>query len=378
MTSAAPRRLPAVFAPEHILKLLLVFVPLAVLAEWLHWGGITVFVCACVAIIPLAGLMGEATERLAARLGAGIGGLLNATFGNAAELIIALVALSRGYHDVVKASITGSIIGNILLVLGLSVFLGGLKRERQTFDRAAASMGSTLLVLAAIGLVVPAVFHYLGERAVAGAKITMAQERTLEQGLSLEISIVLFIAYALSLVFALRTHKHLYAGQSHAEAHDATARPEAPWRAVVMLVGATVLVAWMSELLVGAVEEAAHVLGLTEVFVGVIVVAIIGNAAEHSTAVLVALKNKMDLAMNIAIGSSIQIALFVAPVLVFVSYLFEGGPMNLVFTPFEVLAVLMAVAAAKMVAEDGESNWLEGVLLLAVYVVIGIAFYFLP
>jgi Ca2+:H+ antiporter len=378
MTSAAPRRLPAVFAPEHILKLLLVFVPLAVLAEWLHWGGITVFVCACVAIIPLAGLMGEATERLAARLGAGIGGLLNATFGNAAELIIALVALSRGYHDVVKASITGSIIGNILLVLGLSVFLGGLKRERQTFDRAAASMGSTLLVLAAIGLVVPAVFHYLGERAVAGAKITMAQERALEQGLSLEISIVLFIAYALSLVFALRTHKHLYAGQSHAEAHDATARPEAPWRAVVMLIGATVLVAWMSELLVGAVEEAAHVLGLTEVFVGVIVVAIIGNAAEHSTAVLVALKNKMDLAMNIAIGSSIQIALFVAPVLVFVSYLFEGGPMNLVFTPFEVLAVLMAVAAAKMVAEDGESNWLEGVLLLAVYVVIGIAFYFLP
>jgi Ca2+:H+ antiporter len=378
MTSAAPRRLPAVFAPEHILKLLLVFVPLAVLAEWLHWGGITVFVCACIAIIPLAGLMGEATVRLAARLGAGIGGLLNATFGNAAELIIALVALSRGYHDVVKASITGSIIGNILLVLGLSVFLGGLKRERQTFDRAAASMGSTLLVLAAIGLVVPAVFHYLGERAVAGAKITMAQERALEQGLSLEISIVLFIAYALSLVFALRTHKHLYAGQSHAEAHDATARPEAPWRAVVMLVGATVLVAWMSELLVGAVEEAAHVLGLTEVFVGVIVVAIIGNAAEHSTAVLVALKNKMDLAMNIAIGSSIQIALFVAPVLVFVSYLFEGGPMNLVFTPFEVLAVLMAVAAAKMVAEDGESNWLEGVLLLAVYVVIGIAFYFLP
>jgi Ca2+:H+ antiporter len=378
MTSAAPRRLPAVFAPEHILKLLLVFVPLAVLAEWLHWGGITVFVCACIAIIPLAGLMGEATERLAARLGAGIGGLLNATFGNAAELIIALVALSRGYHDVVKASITGSIIGNILLVLGLSVFLGGLKRERQTFDRAAASMGSTLLVLAAIGLVVPAVFHYLGERAVAGAKITMAQERALEQGLSLEISIVLFIAYALSLVFALRTHKHLYAGQSHAEAHDATARPEAPWRAVFMLIGATVLVAWMSELLVGAVEEAAHVLGLTEVFVGVIVVAIIGNAAEHSTAVLVALKNKMDLAMNIAIGSSIQIALFVAPVLVFVSYLFEGGPMNLVFTPFEVLAVLMAVAAAKMVAEDGESNWLEGVLLLAVYVVIGIAFYFLP
>jgi Ca2+:H+ antiporter len=376
--TARPRDLRAIFAPEHILKLLLVFVPLAVIAEWLHWGGIAVFVCACIAIIPLAGIMGEATERLAARLGAGIGGLLNATFGNAAELIIALVALSRGYHDVVKASITGSIIGNILLVLGLSVLLGGLKRERQTFDRAAAGVGSTLLVLAAIGLVVPAVFHYLGEAAVEGAQITLAQERALEQGLSLEISVVLFIAYALSLVFALRTHKHLYAGQSHAEAHDATARPASPVRAVVTLVAATVMVAWMSELLVGAVEEAAHVLGLTQVFVGVIVVAVIGNAAEHSTAVLVAMKNKMDLAMNIAIGSSIQIALFVAPVLVFVSYLFPGGPMNLVFTPFEVLAVLMAVAAAKMVAEDGESNWLEGVLLLAVYVVIGIAFYFLP
>jgi Ca2+:H+ antiporter len=375
---AAPGRLQALFAPERLLKLLLVFVPLAALAEWLHWGGTAVFICACVAIIPLAGLMGEATERLAARLGAGIGGLLNATFGNAAELIIALVALSRGYHDVVKASVTGSIIGNILLVLGLSIFAGGLRRERQTFDRAAAGVGSTLLVLAAIGLVVPAVFHYLGEAAVHVQRLTLAQERALEQGLSLEISIVLFIAYALSLVFALRTHKHLYAGQSHTEAHDATARPEAPWRAVVTLVAATAMVAWMSELLVGAVEEAAHALGLTEVFVGVIVVAVIGNAAEHSTAVLVAIKNKMDLAMNIAIGSSIQIALFVAPLLVFISYLFPGGPMNLVFTPFEVLAVLMAVAAAKMVAEDGESNWLEGVLLLAVYVVIGMAFYFLP
>lgn len=376
--TAASGRLRPLLAPEHILKLLLVFVPLAALAEWLHWGGVAVFVCACIAIIPLAGLMGEATESLAARLGAGIGGLLNATFGNAAELIIALVALSRGYHDVVKASLTGSIIGNILLVLGLSVLLGGIRRERQTFDRAAAGVGSTLLVLAAIGLVVPAVYHYIGEAAVEGEVITLSQERALEQGLSLEISIVLFIAYALSLVFALRTHKHLYAGQSHAEAHDATARPEAPWRAVVTLIAATAMVAWMSELLVGAVEEAAHVLGLTEVFVGVIVVAIIGNAAEHSTAVLVAMKNKMDLAMNIAIGSSIQIALFVAPLLVFVSYLFPGGPMNLVFTPFEVMAVLMAVAAAKMVAEDGESNWLEGVLLLAVYVVIGIAFYFLP
>jgi len=375
---AAPGAARAFFAPENALKLLLVFIPVAALAEWLHWGAITVFLCAGVAIIPLAGLMGEATERLAARLGAGVGGLLNATFGNAAELIIALVALSRGYHDVVKASLTGSIVGNILLVLGLSIFLGGLKRQKQTFDRAAAGVGATLLALAAIGLLVPAVFHYLGEARVREGGITLAHERVLEQGLSLEISVVLFVMYVLSLVFALRTHRHLYAGQDHAESHPATARPSTPTGAVFTLIAATVLVAWMSELLVGAVAEAAHVLGLTEVFVGVIVVAVIGNAAEHSTAVLVALKNKMDLAMNIAIGSSIQVALFVAPLLVFVSYGFGREPMNLVFTPFEVLAVIVAVAVARMVSEDGESNWLEGALLLAVYLVIAIAFYFLP
>jgi Ca2+:H+ antiporter len=363
---------------ENILRLLLVFVPLAVLAEWLHWGGISVFVFACLAIIPLAGLMGEATEKLAARLGAGVGGLLNATFGNAAELIIALVALQRGYDDVVKASLTGSIIGNVLLVLGLAILAGGLRRERQVFDRAAAAVGSTLLGLAAIGLVVPAVFHYVGEAAVRGSRITIERERILEQGLSLEISIVLFAAYGLSLLFSLRTHKHLYAGQAHADAHEHDAAPARPWPAVLTLVIATAFVAWMSELLVGAVEEAAHAFGLTQVFVGVIVVAVIGNAAEHSTAVLVAIRNKMDLAINIAIGSSIQIALFVAPVLVFASYLRGSGPMNLVFTPFEVLAVMVAVWVANMVAEDGESNWLEGALLLAVYLVLGIAFFFLP
>ncbi len=375
---AAPSGLRSLFSPEHALKLLLIFVPLAALGRWLEWGGVPVFVCAGLAIVPLAGIMGEATERLAARLGSGVGGLLNATFGNAAELIIALVALSRGYPNVVKASLTGSIIGNVLLVLGFAIFAGGLRRHRQTFDRAAAGVGSTLLVLAAIGFVVPAVFHHLGELAVLGRQVTAEHELALERGLSIEISIVLLIAYAASLVFSLRTHKHLFAGPSHDDAHDATARPESPWRAVLMLVGATLLVAWMSELLVGAVEEAAHALGLTQVFVGVIVVAIIGNAAEHSTAVLVAIKDKMDLAMHIAIGSSTQIALFVAPVLVFASYLLPGKPMDLLFTPFEVLAVLMAVATAKMVAEDGESNWLEGLLLIAVYVVIGIAFYFLP
>ncbi len=363
-------------APEHLLKLLLVFVPLAAVAEWAHWGGTAVFVCAAIAIVPLAGLMGEATERLAERLGAGVGGLLNATFGNAAELIIALMALHRGLYDVVKASLTGSIIGNVLLVLGLACVAGGARRERQSFDRSAAGVGSTLLALAAIGLVVPAMFHFAAEGAIASGSLTRASELARERSLSLEISIVLFAAYVLSLVFSLRTHRHLYAGAP--AGHAPHGAPAHLGRAVVTLLVATAMVAWMSELLVGAVEEASHTLGLTEVFVGVIVVAIIGNAAEHSTAVLVAMKNQMDLALNIAIGSSIQIALFVAPVLVFASYLMPSGPMDLRFTPFEVLAVGIAVFVVNLVAQDGESNWLEGALLLAVYLVLAIAFFFLP
>ena len=336
---------------------------------------------ACLAIIPLAGIMGSATERLASRLGAGVGGLLNATFGNAAELIIALAALQRGLFDVVKASLTGSIIGNVLLVLGASLLVGGLKRERQSFDRAAAAVGSTLLALATIGLLVPALFHHVAESAVRSARITEAKEAVLERSLSLEIAAVLFVAYLLSLWFSLRTHKHLYAGQhvegGHAD-HEAEARGGGIARAVVTLLAATALVAWMSELLVGAVQETAEVLGLTQVFVGVIVVAVIGNAAEHSTAILMAAKNKMDLALHIAIGSSIQIALFVAPVLVFVSYFMPHGPMDLRFTPFEVLAVAISMGIVNLVAQDGESNWLEGALMLAVYCILGIGFYFLP
>ncbi len=365
-------------APERTLQLLLVFVPLAALAEWLHWGAVPTFLCACLAIVPLAGLMGEATERLAARLGAGLGGLLNATFGNAAEFIIAGVALQNGLFDVVKASLTGSIIGNVLLVLGLSILAGGMRRERQTFDRSAAAAGSTLLGLAAIGLLVPAMFHFVAEDAVQSATLTPARVLVLERGLSLDISVVLLAAYVLSLLFSLRTHRHLYAGQDLASAREPAAAGGSPARAVLTLVAATALVAWMSELLVGAVEEASTVLGFTEVFVGVIVVAVIGNAAEHSTAVLMAIRNKMDLALNIAIGSSIQIALLVAPVLVFASYLVPDGPMDLRFSLFEVLAVMIAVAGVNMVAQDGESNWLEGALLVAVYLLLAMAFYFLP
>ena len=363
--------------PGRWLMLMLVFVPLAPLAEWLHWGPLPVFAFACLAIIPLAGLMGESTEHLAARLGAGIGGFLNATFGNAAEMIIAIMALRRGLYDVVKASLTGSIIGNCLLVLGLAVLLGGLKRERQTFDRSAAAVGSTLLALAAIGMLVPAIFHMVAENEVTRGTLTRARETAIETGLSLEIAIVLLAVYGLSLLFSLRTHRHLYAGQDHSGAHEA-GPAGTMGRSVITLVIATALVAWMSELLVGVVEEASHTLGLTQVFVGVIVVAVIGNAAEHSTAVLVAMRNKMDLAMNIAIGSSIQIALFVAPVLVLLSYVIGPRPMDLRFTLFEVLAVAIGVGVVNMVAQDGESNWLEGVLLLAVYLVLAMAFFFLP
>jgi Ca2+:H+ antiporter len=319
--------------------------------------------------------MGEATEQLAARLGAGVGGLLNATFGNAAELIIALAAMQRGLYEVVKASLTGSIIGNVLLVLGLACLAGGLGREKQTFDRAAAAASSTLLALAAIGLVVPAMFHLATQAAVNARTLEPGREAGLERGLSLEIAVVLFGVYLLSLIFSLRTHRHLFAGSRAAT--ETTAAPP-PWRPAITLLLSTALVAWMSELLVGAVGEASRALGLTPVFVGVIVVAVIGNAAEHSTAVLVAIKNQMDLAVHIAIGSSLQIALFVAPVLVFVSYLMPHGPMDLRFSGFEVLAVGIAAGVANLVAQDGESNWLEGTLLLAVYGILAIAFFFLP
>ena len=355
------------------LLVLLVFVPIAIALEFMHADPVWIFVASSAAIIPLAGLMGKATEHLAEKIGAGIGGLLNATFGNAAELIIALIALRAGLHEVVKASITGSIIGNVLLVLGLSIVVGGAKFQTQTFNRTAAGVGATLLTLSAIGLVVPAIFHY----------IVRGHPDAHEQELSLEIAVVLFVTYILSLLFALRTHKHLYAGDSHGHEHGHAgdeALGTTGWskgKSVTVLLVATIFVALMSEFLVGAVEHTAHTLGLTDVFVGVILVAIIGNAAEHSTAVLMAAKNQMDLALNIAIGSSIQVALFVAPVLVFASYLF-GQPMNLIFTTFEVVAIVLTVGVVALVSMDGESNWMEGIQLLAVYVILGIAFYFLP
>ncbi len=359
--------LKKLFAPENLLSWFLIFVPIAAFLEFTHASSIAIFATSALAIIPLAGWMGRATEHLAEKLGQGIGGLLNATFGNAAELIIALMALRKGLFDVVKASITGSIIGNVLLVLGLSVVVGGLKFPRQVFNKTAAMLGSTMLALSAIALLMPAVFHMV------------VSNKSREQDLSVEIAVVLIITYVLSLIFTLRTHSHLYTGGVD-EKEEEEAIGTHGWsmgRSIGILLVATLLVAVMSEFLVGAVEEASRKLGLTEIFVGVILVAIIGNAAEHSTAVLVAMKNKMDLALNIAIGSSMQIALFVAPVLVFVSYAF-GRPMNLLFSPLEVVAIGVSVLVVALIAQDGESNWMEGVLLLAVYTILGLTFYFLP
>lgn len=359
------------FAPENLLNLLLVFVPAAFILEFTHSRPILVFAASALAIIPLAGLMGKATEHLAEKLGEGVGGLLNATFGNAAELIIAVMALRKGLYDVVKASLTGSIIGNVLLVFGLSAIAGGLKYPVQRFNKTAASLGTTLLMLSAIALVIPAIFHTVGATG-AGPLV--------ENEISLEISIVLIICYVLSLIFSLRTHKHLYVSDLDAEAEQAAGTHG--WsqkKSVAVLLVATLFVAVMSEFLVGAVEEAARALHMSDVFVGVILVAIIGNAAEHSTAVLMALKNKMDLALNIAVGSSIQVALFVAPTLIFLSYFIGGrGPMDLRFTTFEVVAIGISVFTVSQISQDGESNWMEGVQLLAVYIILGIAFFYLP
>jgi Ca2+:H+ antiporter len=350
---------------------LLVCLPAAVGADWLApQAHVVIFVTACLSIVPLAAWMGRATEHLAERTGEGVGGLLNATFGNAAEMIIALTALRGGLVGVVKASITGAIIGNVLLVLGAALFAGGLRYPTQHFNAAGARSQATMLLLAATALVAPASYHHLAGGDPAAR----------EGSLSSEVAVVLLTSYALGLVFSLRTHRQLFAGHT-AEAAAVEDTDHASWslaRSLGVLGAVTVLIAWVSEILVGSVEHAAQAFGMSEVFVGVIVLAIVGNSAEQSTAVLVAVKNRMDLSLSIAIGSSIQIALFVAPVLVLASYLVAPEPMNLVFTPAEVLAVTLSAIIGGQICGDGESNWLEGAQLLAVYLIVALLFYFLP
>jgi len=360
--------MPAFLKPS--LNWLIVFVPFALALEYFFPGYDTLrFAVAALAIVPLAGWLGDATEHLARRTSPALGGLLNATFGNAAELIIAIMALRDGLTGIVKASLTGSIIGNILLVLGAAILAGGTKHKSQQFNARGASVQCTMLTLAAIALVTPAAFHQLSGPA----------GRLSEGGLSLEISVVLLVCYGLGLLFTLRTHKHFFLAARGGDA--AHTRNTAAWsttRALGMLAGATALIAWISEILVGSVEHAAKTFGMTDLFIGVVVVAIIGNAAEHSTAITMAVKDRMDLALGIAVGSSIQVALFVAPVLVIASYFLGPGRMDLVFSPAEVLAVVTAVIVVWQIAADGECNWMEGVQLLAVYTILGMLFYFLP
>src|SRR4051794_28630136 len=345
---------------------LLAFTPLALALELLAPDQHNlIFLVAVLAIIPLAGYIGAATEQLARRLGGGIGGLLNATFGNAAELIIGTLALHKGLPGLVKASITGSIIGNVLLVFGGAAFVGGLRFNVQRFNRTAAGLGTTMLLLSAIGLVVPAVFHRVARATAPGVELT----------LDTEIAVVLFLTYCASLVFTLRTHRSLYGLPEHFadKPHGPSIRG-----AVLTLLASTAAVAAVSEVLVGAVSEAATSLGMTELFVGVVIVALVGNAAEHYSAVVLAARNEMDAAIGIAVGSSTQIALFVAPVLVFLSYAIAPHPMDLRFTTFELVAIGLAVLAIAFIAHDGETHWMEGVQLLAVYAILALGFYFLP
>lgn len=350
---------------KHALKnpvnLLLLFIPFALMAELAHWDPVIIFATAALAVVPLSGLMGDATEELAGRTGPQIGALINATLGNAAELIITILALREGLLDLVRASITGSIIGNILLVMGAALLFGGLKNGTQKFNPSQAGLNATMLIMASLVLTVPSFFAFAIE----------PDTKRVEE-LSLLTAGVIIILYVLSMLYTLRAK----AGDSltREAAHEPTMSVRS---AVILLITATALIALMSEFLVGAVEPMTAQLGISEMFVGVILVPIIGNIAEHVVAIEVAIKNKMDLSLGIAIGSSLQIALFVAPLLVFISLLF-GQHLTLEFTSFELVALLASCIIAAMVSMDGRSNWLEGALLVGLYIIVAIAFFFLP
>jgi Ca2+:H+ antiporter len=354
--------------------LLVPFIPIAIALELGHASASVIFICSALGVIPTAALMGQATEQLAARSGPGIGGFLNVTFGNAPEIIIALFALHEGLQEVVKASLVGSILGNILLVMGAAMLIGGRKRERQTFDRTAASVQSLMLMLAAAAMAMPAIFQM-----VHGGGLPRPEAQSKNFGgdvehLSVAVAIVLLITYLFGLLFSLKTHRDLFNPPDVAEEHEGE-----PWsvrKAVLMLAGAGVAVGVMSEILVGSITEASESIGLSPFFVGIIVVAIVGNAAEHWVAVYFASRDKMDLSVNIAIGSSAQIALFAAPVLVLVSLFLGPFPMALVFNGLELGAIFLAILIAQAVTHEGESTWFEGFQLLSVYLVLALTFYF--
>ena len=344
------------------LYILLIFIPVTLAGKFMGFSDPLLFVCSSLAIIPLAGVMGKSTDDIACFCGQKIGGLLNATFGNATELIIAFVAMKAGMFDVVKASLAGSVIGNILLVLGLSMLVGGLKYKTQTFNKNSINITSSMLLLAVLGLSIPAIFTH----AFPESSLTTEYE-----GLSVIIALLMLLVYVMQFVFTFVTHRNLYEESLPDEEEGRTASLP---RAIVLLIASTICIALLSEVFVSTVEPMAESAGLHKTFVGIILVPIIGNAAEHSSAVIMAVKNKMNAAIEIALGSSLQIILFVIPVLTLLSLLFT--PMSIVFTPFELVAVTGSVLIANRVASDGESNWLEGLQLVTVYVMIGAAFFF--
>lgn len=344
------------------LSILFVFAPVAILGELLHWSPVLIFIASALAVIPAAGLMGRSTEELAAHTGPRLGGLLNATLGNAAELIITLFAIRVGLLDLVKASITGSIIGNVLLVMGFSVLFGGLKNGVQRFNRTHAGVNATQLLLAIAALMIPSLFFFAHTETEGPV-----------ESLSLGTAVAMMVIYALGILFAFR-----YTSAEPALGKEVEAEHHSTWSsrtALLVLLGATALIAVLSEVLVGAVEHTVETLGVSEFFIGIIVVPLVGNVAEHAVAVQTAVKNKMELSMAVSLGSSLQIALFVAPLLVFLSLLM-GHPLTLVFNPFEIVALFVGVLIAALVAQDGESNWLEGAQLLTLYVILALAFFF--
>ena len=343
------------------------------------WEPTLTFILSGLSIVPLAGLMGEATEHLAQKTGPTWGGLLNATFGNAAELIIGIVSITKGLNDIAKATLAGSILGNLLLVSGGAMLVGGWGRERQTFSKSSANTNAGLLTVAVAGMLLPAIFHF----SYSGRDPHLLAHET---GISIGTSVVLLLVYGLGLLFTLRTYGHIFS-PSPARSDEDPRGLDGSWsvkKSVLVLLAASAAVAVFSELLVGAVEPAAHRLGLNYLFIGVILLAIIGNASEHYTAILLAHRNDMDTAMSITFQSSLQIALFVTPILVLLSSVLEmmavgsSRRMDLVFSPLEVVGVFLSVAVVVTVSRNGQSTWFEGILLLAVYAILGITFFYIP
>ena len=355
---------------------LLILVPISFAADSLGWGTLTVFITSGLAIIPLAVWLSTATEEIAVVTGPSIGGLLNAVFGNATELIIAIVALKEGLVDIVKASITGSIISNLLLVMGLAMLLGGLRYKEQDFQPVLVRVNGSSMTLAAIAIILPTMVNYTSE----------GIEETAIRNLSLTVAVVLIVVYGLTLLFSLKTHSYLYdvgvadleteTSQKSSEVEH-TPRTQNLWFWIGVLAASTITIAFESDIFVGVIEEAIQGLGLTPLFTGVILLPLVGGADQYVTAVSVAIKNNMGLSVSVAMGSSLLTALLVGPLLVILGIAI-GQPMNLDFNPFEVVAVAIAVIVANLVSLDGRSNWLEGALLLATYIVLGAAFYFHP